>query len=73
MNFDEFRKATNALIDEYRSQCFWHNRRDFYPETPEMMLRALDTIQRYGDLDGFRRAGALKQWLSQNSSAAFAR
>ncbi len=59
-----------GLIDDFRSECLWFLRKDYYPQTPEEMIRVLDQIQRHGNLDAFRRAGILKQWLLRNSSEA---
>lgn len=57
-----------GLIDAYRSECLWFLREDYYPQTPAEMIRVLDQIQRHGNLEAFRRAGTLKQWLLRNSS-----
>jgi hypothetical protein len=35
-------------------------------------LRVLDHIQRHGDVNAFRRAGAIRQWVLATSSAASA-
>jgi hypothetical protein len=58
------------LAVQYRAQCLWFLRAEYYPTTAADAWQVLDYIQRYGDLDAFRRAGELKQWLSRNSSAA---
>jgi hypothetical protein len=56
------------LVDEYRVRCLWFLREGYYPETRAEATRVLDAIQRYGDADAFRRAGAVKRWLSASSS-----
>lgn len=61
-----------ALVDEYRDRCLWFLRRDYYPATPEEVLRVLDAIQRHGDRAGFQRAAEIKQWLSHPSNATSA-
>jgi len=61
--------AVNRLVDEYRVRCLWFLREDYYPATPEERLRTLGYIERYGDVQAFRRAGELRQWLSRNSNA----
>jgi hypothetical protein len=61
-------RAVNELIDEYRDRCLWFLRSDYYPETNQERLRALGYIERYGDVAAFRRAGALRKWLSRSSS-----
>ena len=62
----------HAMVVQYRQQCLWFLRSEYYPTTVADACQVLDYIQRYGDLDAFRRAGELKQWLSQNSSAVSA-
>lgn len=61
-------ETLRRLVDEYRVRCLWFLREGYYPETRAEMLRVLDAIQRYGDADAFRRAGAVKRWLSASSS-----
>lgn len=61
-------EAIDRLVDEYRTRCLWFLRPDFYPATTATRLRVLDYIQRYGDREGFRRAAALRTWLSHHSS-----
>jgi hypothetical protein len=65
-------EALNDLIDAYRARCLWFLRPDYYPATREERLRVLELIQRHGDREAFRKAGALRQWLSQSSSDASA-
>ena len=62
-------RDVRALVDEYRLRCFWYSRVDYYPDSPDAAVRALEAIQRYGDLAGFKKAGALRQWLSRTSNA----
>lgn len=62
-------RAVDELIDEYRDRCLWFLRRDFRPVSREERLRALEYIERHGDLEAHRRAGRLKRWLSQRSNA----
>ena len=62
-------ETMNRLIDENRIRCLWFLRPDYYPATLEERLRVLDHIERHGDREGFRRAAALKRWLSPDSSA----
>lgn len=70
LDTDDLAKSVDALVDEYRARCLWFLRPDYYPSTTEQRLRALGYIERYGDLQGFRRAAALRQWLSRLSSEA---
>jgi hypothetical protein len=60
------------LIDEYRDRCLWFLRRDYYPATRDEALRTLAAIQRQGDMQAFRRAAQIKQWLLQDSSESSA-
>lgn len=62
-------RAIDGLVDEYRLQCLWFLRPDFYPRTLDEQLRILDTIQRYGDRKAFQKAAEARQWLLQQSSA----
>ena len=58
----------DRLIDEYRIRCLWFMRLDYLPTTDAERARLLEYIERHGDLEGFRRAAELKQWLSRNPS-----
>lgn len=67
-DFDPLLKEVSALIDQYRARCLWFLREDYYPVSREDALRVLDHIKRYGDLEAFRRASVLAQWLSPHSN-----
>jgi hypothetical protein len=60
------------LVQQYRAQCLWFLRADYFPGSVAEAARVLDYIQRHGDLEAFRRAGELKRWLSRISNAASA-
>lgn len=62
-------RAIDDLVDEYRDQCLWFLRPDFYPRTNEERQRILDAIQRYGDREAFQKAAQARQWLLHPSSA----
>jgi len=62
-------QSVRRLIDEYRATCLWFLREDYYPRTPEEAVRVLEQIERNGDVQAFRKAAELRQWLSRNSSA----
>jgi len=64
--------AVDRLIDEYRTRFLWFLRADYYPTTREERLRVLAALERYGDREAFQRAGAMRQWLSHDSSATSA-
>ena len=63
----EFLQSLKGLVDEYRDQCLWFLRGDFYPETLEQGLRLLTYIQRYGDRTAYLKAVEARQWLLQQS------
>ncbi len=65
-------EALRGLIDEYRDRCLWFLAQAYYPETVTETLRVLDSIQRHGDLQAFRRAGAIRRWVLASSNAASA-
>ena len=56
-----------SLIDKYRSVCFWNFADDFMPENERQLLVAIENLERYGDMEAYRRAGRIKKWLSQIS------
>jgi len=58
-----------TIVDQYRGRCLWFLRPGYYPETIEEALRVLESIQRYGDREAFQRAGEVRRWLSQGTSA----
>lgn len=62
----------DRLVDEHRISCLWFLRPDYYPTITDERIRVLEHIERHGDLESFRRAGTLRRWLSQTSSAASA-
>lgn len=64
--------SLRALIDQYRTRCLWYMREGYYPTTNDEVLLVLDAIQRHGDVEAFKRAGVLRQWVSATSSAASA-
>jgi len=51
------------LIERYRDRCLWFLRPDYVPEGPDEILRVLELIERYGDLEAYRRAEEIKAWL----------
>jgi hypothetical protein len=62
-------QEVKRLVDEYRIRCLWFLRPDYYPSSDQDRLRILGYIERYGDLAAFQRAGKVRRWLSQTSSA----
>ena len=61
--------GVNRLLDDYRVQCAWFLRGDYYPMNLEARLRVLDHVERHGDREGFRRAAELRRWLLPTSNA----
>ncbi len=57
--------AIDDLVDECRVASLWYYRRDYYPQSDDARLRILEAIQERSSRDVFRRAGALKAWLSR--------
>jgi hypothetical protein len=64
-----WQEAIRELIDKYRDRCLWFLRSDYYPATPEEAEQVLQYIERYGDLEAFRRAARIRPRLSPRSSA----
>ena len=64
----EVERAVDALVEASRVECLWSYRPDWRPGTDQERLQVLDAIQERCDRDVFRRAGALKAWLSLHSS-----
>jgi hypothetical protein len=62
-----YTEAIRELVDEYRDRCLWFQRPDYYPETPEEILRAIELIERYGDRAAYKRAETIRAWLTQSS------
>jgi len=52
-----------SLVEDYRTMCFWNFPEDFMPATREEVVFALDAVERYGDLNAYRRAGEIREWL----------
>jgi hypothetical protein len=54
-----------SFVDDYRERCLWFLRADYYPSTPDEILRVLRWIRARGDRNGFQRAGKIEEWLSR--------
>jgi len=66
MSADE--SLLRQLVDDYRAQCLWFLRDDYYPVSASEREQVLRAIERYGDLTAFRRVNEVRRWLSQRSS-----
>ena len=64
-----WQEALHELVDEYRDRCLWFLRSDYYPDSPEQFEQVLRYIERYGDLEGFKRAARIRAWFSHESNA----
>lgn len=62
--------AIDRFVDECRGAALWYVRPGYYPRTDPERVAILEAIQERCSLDLFRRAGALKSWLSRHSNAA---
>jgi hypothetical protein len=60
------------LVDDYRVQCLWFLREDYYPETPVERERILTLIAQHGDRRAFQRVAEVRTWLLRRSSATSA-
>jgi hypothetical protein len=69
---EDLARAIDVLVDECRSVALWFLRPDYYPRTDDERRRVLYAIQKQGDVDLYKRAARLQQWLSRHSSAASA-
>ena len=54
-----------SFVDDYRQRCLWFVRADYYPSTPDEILRVLRWIRARGDREAFQRAGKIEEWLSR--------
>jgi hypothetical protein len=61
--------AFRAFVDEYRVQCLWFLRQDYYPVTEAECESVLRLIEQHGDRQAFIRAAEFRQWLSLRSNA----
>jgi hypothetical protein len=59
-------------VDDYRAQCLWFLREDYYPDCPDAQERVLAAIERHGDQQAFRRVAEMRTWLSRTSSGTSA-
>jgi hypothetical protein len=65
-------EAALKLIAEQRSTCLWFLRDDVLPSDRSRVVDLLRRIELHADQATFVKARKLRQWLSQNSSAASA-
>lgn len=65
-------ESLESFVDEYRARCLWFLREDFYPRTEVELLSVLEHVERHGDVAAYRRASAIRRWLSHHSNATSA-
>jgi hypothetical protein len=70
MEPDAVDAAVRALVDQYRSQCLWFLREDYYPTRDVERERVVRLIERHGSLDAFQRVATIRSWLLQRSNDA---
>jgi len=73
LSHEDIVRAVDALVDECRSVALWFLRPDYYPHTDVERRRVLESIQKHADVEVFKRAARLQEWLSRHSSATSAR
>ena len=61
-------EAIRRLVDDYRVQCLWFLREDYYPSPAAERERVLRLIDLRGDLQAFRRVAEIRRRLSRRSS-----
>ena len=59
-----------SVVDDYRGMCFWNMAEDFTPQDARQLRLVVENLERYGDMAAYRRAGRIREWLSQISSPA---
>lgn len=69
---EEWEAAVDTLVDEYRLRCLWFLRPAYRATSDEDRLRLLRAIEAHGDREAYRRAAALRTWLSPTSSGVSA-
>lgn len=61
-------RAFRLFVDEYRMQCLWFLRSDYYPTTDAERLEVLRLIERHGDRSVLSRVAEFRRGLSRPSS-----
>jgi len=56
---DEYR----SLIDDYKDTCLWSAADCYHPTDKCQVDYLLRSIETYGDMSAFKRAGRIRQWL----------
>jgi hypothetical protein len=61
-------ESVEAFVDDHRVRALWFLRDDYYPRSDAELLKVVEQVEKHGDLQAFRRAAAIRRWLSQRSS-----
>ena len=56
-----------SVVEDCRASCLWHMGDALHPRSAGQVEQVLSAIERYGNLDGFRRVGEIRKWLSPDS------
>ena len=62
----------HRLVDDYRLQCLWFLRDDYYPADAAECERVLRLIEKRGDLPALRHVAEVRTWLSRRPSGTSA-
>ena len=71
LNDTQMEAAFESLCHDYKTRCLWFLRPDYKPVSNEEKLRLLVYIEKHGDLEAFRRAAPVREWLLLNSKQTF--
>lgn len=64
----QIRSDLYTLIDQYRSQCLWYLRPDYYPENEEQAMRVLKAIAQHGDRNAYIKTKEIREWLLRDTN-----
>ena len=57
-----------SMVNDYRRTCLWFANDALHPADEIQLEQVLSSVERSGDLAGFKRAGRIRQWLSPHSN-----
>jgi hypothetical protein len=60
---DAIQQKVAALVDRYRTVCFWFAPPTYYPRTESQIRQALRQIEQHGDREAFQAAREIAAWL----------
>ena len=53
-----------SVVKDYRDVCLWFANGVERPSNEVQLEQVLSSIETYGDMNAFKRAGRIRQWLS---------